>query len=558
MKSCDAMTARHFDVFRARVLAAIAIGAILTPPALARTATTTASTRAGAPATATAPATALGPGVPIAPALVHHPVSTLVPRAQQAFDEGLTLVYAFNRDEARKRFEHAAALDPKLAIAWWGVALAVGPNINFGIDAERLVTASAAIARARALASNGTPVERALIDALARRYPGRANAPTEPGYRAYRDAMRGVHEAYRGDDDVATLYAESVMDSDGWTWTDGELDAPGRSIRTALDGVLAHDPGHVGANHYYIHLMDAEGVAARGVASAERLSMLHVEPAASHLLHMSGHIYLDVGRFTDLERDNRIAVDDDRVYAATLGTKPTELDYYRHNLDFYTGGAVMLDDRIEKERAVGFLREIQSADALLVAARDGHFADVLAAPHIAATASFHERAIDSYARAIASAARGDVRRAQIETDAYDALLRSESSAVAGRFNIYYTALGKLAAARVAHASGDDDTATSLLREAIAATKSLPPEAFPVWFFPAGEWLGWIELRRGNAVAAERAFRDDLARTPHNARAIFGLMESLGHQGRAIEAGPLAYDIVAHWRGPLANLRVATP
>ena len=511
-----------------------------------------------AAARAATTATAIGPGLPVAPALVHHPVTTIITRAQQAFDEGLTLVYAFNRDEARKRFERAAALDPKLAMAWWGVALAVGPNLNRGIDADRIATARAAIARARALASEGTQVERALIDAIARRYPERAGAPTEPGYRAYRDAMRDVHEAYPGDDDIATLYAESVMDVDGWEWKNGEPDAAARTIRTVLDGVLAHDSGHVGANHYYVHLMDAEGVAARGVASAERLSMLHVEPAASHLAHMAGHIYLDVGRFADLERDNRIAVDDDRTFATTLGIEPTELDYYRHDLDFYVGGALMLDDRIEKERAVGFQREIASADVSLVADRDGRFADVLAAPKVAIGASFHERAIDLYTRVIASVALGDVRGAQVDADAYDSLVRTTPLPRPGRSNPYYTSLHDLASARLAHARGDDDTATMLLREAIATTRSFPPEAFPEWFYPAGEWLGWIELRRGNPVAAESAFRDDLARTPHNARATFGLMESLSHQGRTTEAGPLAYDIVAHWRGPLGDLRVALP
>ena len=554
MKSCDPMTARRFAILRARIVAVFAIGAMFTAPAPALSAPASGQPRA----TPIATATAIGPGTPVAPALVHHPVTTIITRAQQAFDEGLTLVYAFNRDEARKRFERAAALDPKLAMAWWGVALAVGPNLNRGIDADRLATASAAIARARSLANEGTQVERALIDAIARRYPERAGAPTEPGYRAYRDAMHDVHEAYPGDDDIATLYAESVMDVDGWEWKNGEPDAAARTIRTVLDGVLAHDPGHVGANHYYVHLMDAEGVAVRGVASAERLSMLHVEPAASHLAHMAGHIYLDVGRFADLERDNRIAVDDDRIYAASIGKKPTELDYYRHNLDFYVGGALMLDDRIEKERAVGFEREIASADASLVADRDGRFADVLAAPRVAANASVHDRSIDLYSRAIAAAAMDNVRDAQVEADAFDALVHAMSRTARRRPTIYYAALHDLAGARIAHARGDDDTAISLLRLAIETTKPLPPEAFPTWFFPAGEWLGWIELHRGNPVAAEKAFRDDLARTPHNARATFGLMESLSHQGRTTEAGPLAYDIVAHWRGPFGDLRVALP
>ena len=512
-----------------------------------------------APATAatTAPTPPASPAAFVPPALVHHSVSTTIPKAQQAFDEGLTLVYAFNRDEARSRFERAAALDPKLAIAWWGVALAVGPNINFGIDADRLASARAALVRARALEDLASPEERALIEALALRYPPDAKAATGPGYRAYRDAMRAVHATYPADDDAATLYAESVMDVDGWSWTKSVPNASGREIRRTLETVLARDSGHIGANHYYLHLVDAVGVAKLGLPSADRLSALTVEPAASHLMHMPGHIYLDVGRFADLERDNRIAVDDDRSYATTLGKNPTDLDYYRHNLNFYMGGAVMLDDRLEEDRAVGFSREIGGSDAKLAALRDGRFTDVLATPLPAASASTYTIAIARYARSIALASRGDADGAQRELDAYEAAVRSHARR-GSDFAYYFDALRDLMKARIAHARGDDDAATALLRGVLVSTDPYPPETFPVWYFPVGEWLGWMELHRGKPAAAEAAFRDDLARTPRNARAIFGLMASLSHQGRTTDAGPLAYEIVGNWRGPLGDLRVALP
>jgi hypothetical protein len=485
-------------------------------------------------------------------ALVHHAVTTKVPEAQHSFDEGLTLIYAFNRDESAKRFARAAELDPTLAMAWWGVALAEGPNLNYGMTPARIAAAGDALAKAKKLAGGASPEERRYIEALAIRYPAKpvSEAETVAAYGRYRDAMAKLHADFPDDLDAATLYAESVMDVDDFGW-DGGRPGPGRAaVVGTLEAVLARDPNHIGANHYYVHAMDNMGVADMGVASAKRLSALPIEPAASHLVHMSGHIYLDVGMFGPLERDNRIAVDDDRAFAKSLGTTANRLDYYGHNLDFYLGGALMLDDRSEVERAVGFTKEAGSLRGILALARERRWSDVLAWPAPDARA-LGNVATWHYARAIAFAARRDVRSARAE------LAPLEDFVSTGNSRATYFALQqvRLIRARIAHAEGDDSAAVANLRAVVADVAPIPPEVFAPWYYPAGEWIGSILLAKGDATGAEAAFRADLQRTPHNARALYGLMRSLSAQGRIDESRALADETAANWRGPSEDLRL---
>jgi hypothetical protein len=490
--------------------------------------------------------------VPVQTALAHHAVTTKNPAAQQAFDEGLTLIYAFNRDESAKRFQHAAELDPALAMAWWGVALAEGPNLNYGMTPARIATANDALAKAKKLADGASPEERRYIEALAVRYPAKpaAEAETDAAYARYRDAMAKLHADYPDDLDAATLYAESVMDVDDFGWDAGRPGPARAQVVAALESVLARDPNHIGANHYYVHAMDYMGVADKGVASAKRLSALPIEPAASHLVHMSGHIYLDVGMFIPLLRDNRIAVDDDRAYATSLGTTPSRLDYYGHNLDFYLGGALMLDERADVDRAIGFSKEAGSPNGILAYARQRRWSDVLAWPAPDGRSPFNG-AVRHYARGLAYAGRADARSARAELAPLQDMLAQGSP----RARYFATQLERLLRARVAHLEGDDSGAVANLRAVIADVAPLPPEVFAPWYYPAGEWLGAILLSKGDAAGAEAAFRADLVRTPHNARALYGLMRSLTAQGRLDESRAVAGEIAANWRGTFEDLRL---
>ncbi|MBV8221809.1 MAG: hypothetical protein JO293_00435, partial [Candidatus Eremiobacteraeota bacterium] len=434
-------------------------------------------------------------------ALVHHPVSTNSAVAQRDFDEGLTLVYAFNRAESEKRFRTAAAADPKLAIAWWGVALAAGPNLNYGMSGDNWKTVRDALTKANALTAEASPEERRLIAALAVRYPAGA---TDPNAAGYRDAMAGVYRDFPADDDVATLYVESAMDASPYGWTtDGKPVGDTADLVRILKAVLARTPLHPGANHYLTHLDDRTGIAADAVPSADRLAALPIEPAASHLKHMSGHIYLDVGSYVPLLSNNRVAVEDDQLYAKSIGVPPQRLDYYYHNLDFYAGGALMLDDIAQAKRAAELQLQIDDLHALLVYDRLGDWADVLNAKTPASRNTWLVQWPWHYARGIAYASQKNLPSAESELSA----LR----AIAG--DGYGMLLVKMLAARVAYLRGDVKSATATLRDVIAGVASDSPESFPEWYFPAGEWLGWMLLQTGDASGAEAAFRAELVRAP---------------------------------------------
>jgi tetratricopeptide (TPR) repeat protein len=263
---------------------------------------------------------------------------------------------------------------------------------------------------------------------------------------------------------------------------------------------------------------------------------------------MSGHNYLNVGLFVPLERDNKSAVDDDLAYSASIGKQPWQLDYYGHNLDFYAGGALMLDDKPEIERAIGLMktRRPVPSNALLSMARTHQWDEILAVP-LGVSPSPYLR----YVRGLAFVGKHDLASARIEANA----LAAQSASALGFMRYVASTLDDMLSAKVAHLDGNDTLAVTRLRGVIAGTSSLPPEAFAPWYYPAGEWLGGILLARGDLAGAEAAFRADLKRTPHNARALYGLMQTLSQAGRMDEARPLAAEIAANWRGPSSDLRL---
>jgi len=479
-------------------------------------------------------------------ALVHHQVSTTNAAAQEYFDEGLTLVYAFNRGEAEKRFREAAAADPKLAIAWWGVALAAGPNLNYGMTAENWKTVAEALKNASALSSNATPEEQRLIAAVATRYPAGAK---EPDGKKYRDAMAAVHKDFPNDDDVSTLWVESVMDVDDWGY-----DAKGKplgntaELSKTLETVMAHNIMHPGANHYFVHLHDYTSVAKEAVPEATRLISLPVEPAASHLNHMAGHIDVDVGNYEGLLNSARTAVSEDLAYAKSIDVAPSRLDYFYHNLDFYNGGALMLGDVADAEHGADLEFENNSDVALLVYARLGEWSKVLsmgtADPKMPSWRSawpYH------YARGIAFASEHNLAGAEGELVA----LRESVGKTGWK---YPDLLVEMLSARVDYLRGNVSTATRELRNVIAVTSEYPPEAFPAWYFPAGEWLGWILSRNGDRKDAESSFRLSLVRTPNDARVLYGLRKILGEvPGYEKMLKMPAADFAASWRGSSEQL-----
>ncbi|HEX9405842.1 MAG TPA: hypothetical protein VF975_00890, partial [Thermoanaerobaculia bacterium] len=264
---------------------------------------------------------------------VHFNVTTRNAEAQRYFDQGMAYLYGFNHEAAIRSFQHAGDLDPNLAMAWWGVALALGPNINLDVDPDREKQAYDAVQTA--LTKRASPKEHDLIAVLARRYSNDPNADLKKLAADYSQAMGELSKKHPDDLDLATLYAESMMDLRPWKfWSADGKAAPGtEEIVSVLESVLKRNPNHLGANHYYIHAVEASQHPERAVKSADRLRTL--APSSGHLVHMPAHIYQRVGNYSEAAKANETAAAVDRQFIAKNGSGGIyPLMYYNHNLQF--------------------------------------------------------------------------------------------------------------------------------------------------------------------------------------------------------------------------------
>src|SRR5580765_98271 len=297
----------------------------------------------------------------------HYAITTTSPDAQKYFDQGLTLSYAFNHAESIRAFRQAAALDPKCAMCYWGIAFAFGPNINAPITEEAAKEAWQAIEQARAAAAGSSEKERAFIDALARRYSVDPKAERPPLDRAYADAMRGVTTRFPDDLDAATLYAQSLMDTSPWNYwaKDGSPRQFTNDVLASLESVLARKPDHLGAIHLYIHAVEASPNPGRASQYADKLAAL--VPGAGHLVHMPAHIYLRTGRYNDASVANQDAIKADEAYFkgdAVAGNMTYQVGYYPHNIHFFVAAASMEGRQADALKAADQVRAIAHDDMM--------------------------------------------------------------------------------------------------------------------------------------------------------------------------------------------------
>ncbi len=272
----------------------------------------------------------------------HYPITTNSSLAQRYFDQGLILTYGFNHAEAARSFREAARLDPNCAMAHWGAAFVLGSNINASMDKEAIPKAYSELQKALELASHVSEKEQALIQALSKRYspePVRDRTPLEV---AYADAMREVVQRFPDDADVATLFAESLMNLNPWNyWTKDGQPQPGTpEIVSTLESALRRNPNHPGANHLYVHAVEASPHPERALPSADRLRNL--VPGIGHMVHMPSHIYIRTGRYHDASLANEKAIEVDEAYIRQYhpeGIYP--LAYYTHNYHFLWAAATM-------------------------------------------------------------------------------------------------------------------------------------------------------------------------------------------------------------------------
>src|SRR6202158_628377 len=498
---------------------------------------------------------------------LHHPVSTKNPQAQQFFDQGLRFIYCFNHDEAARSFQHAGELDPKLAMAYWGVAEAVGPNYNDPADPDRYKHAHDAVQKAVDLSVDASPSDQAYIKALSKRFPADPNSDLKKAAEEYHDAMRGVVKEFPDDVDAATLFAESGMNLHPWgLWhPDGTPEAGTEEIVSALESVMKRDPNHLGAVHYYIHAVEASPNPERALACANKLASL--APGAGHIVHMPAHVYIRTGDYDAAVKPNERAAEVDRAYIKATGAQGIyPMMYYSHNLHFIAMCASMNGNYAEAKKNAdllvanvgphvkdmppleGFMTILMAVDV-----RFHKWNEILAMPQpdpgLKITTGFWH-----FSRGMALAGTGKLSEAEAE---YKIVSEAEQNPppdmvfpmpINNKAKDIMKISEDVLGAKIAVARKDNVQAISLLTAAVAIQDTLKYGEPPDWFFPVRESLGGTLLINGDAAGAEKVFRADLDRNPRNPRSLFGLQQTLKAQDRNYDAGFVESEFRDSWKG----------
>lgn len=503
---------------------------------------------------------------------VQHKVSTSNEEAQKFFNQGLAVCYGFNHNEGERAFRKAAELDPKLAMAWWGVAYSVGPNYNLPVDEERERIAFEAIGKAQALQDSATPAERDYIAAMATRYTDAKSPDYQKLQQDYAEAMKALSQKYPDDLDAATLYAESLMNLHPWKLWDkqGDPNEGTEEIVRTLESVLQRDPNHIGANHFYIHAVEASNQPEKANDSAHRLAGL--APASGHLVHMPAHIFIRTGEHEASEKTNVAAAKADEEYLKATGAQGVyPMMYYTHNLHFiavenaFLGNyAASLAAAKKIQKHVGpHAKEMPMAEVfnpmpLLVMARFHRWGEILKqqAPDAALP---YTNAVWHYARGMAQASTGHLAAARQESAAMKVAQPGveKQGEAAGVANLSRNGriMQRLLEARISAAGGDRPTAITYLREAAAEEDNLDYQEPPDWFAPARETLGALLLQSNKPAEAEQVFREDLKHNPKNPRSIFGLAKALEAQGKKADAQAQQQAFDNAWKNADVKMRV---
>lgn len=502
---------------------------------------------------------------------LHHPIATSSPEAQKFFDQGLTLMYGFNHAEAIHSFQRAAELDPTAAMPLWGIALALGPNYNLDVDPAAEKAAYDAAQKALALAPKAPENERDYIAAVAKRYTNDPKADLKQLSRDYSAAMKALIEKYPDDLDAAVLYAESLMDLNPWKlWSADGTPADGtREILNTLESVLRRNPNHVGANHFYIHAVEASPHPELGIPSAQRLETL--VPAAGHLVHMPAHIYLRVGDYNGAVKANEVGarVDADYIQKNNVqGVYP--MMYYNHNLHFlYFASAMEGRYAAAKEAAdqvtanvVTIAPQVPMVEAFVptnyfVLLRFNKYDDILKlpapAPSLPITAvSWH------YARGVAFAQTGKISDAEMEDKALqDASGKVPPDALVGLnpAPVFLKVAAAVLDARIAEAKKDPAGAIELWKTAVAAQDALSYDEPPDWYYSVRESLGGALFRNGRHAEAEKVFREELELHPRSGRALYGLLQSLRAQKKDDDAAQVKPLFDEAWKNADTQLDI---
>jgi tetratricopeptide (TPR) repeat protein len=505
-----------------------------------------------------------------------HPIRTPSAEAQKYFDQGVTLLYGFNHEEAYRSFAKAAELDPKSPMPRWGMALALGANYNDPEpEADRLKKARAEVEAALALAAGAAENERAYVEALSVRYvadPSTSSADKAKLARDYAAAMRALAGRYPDDLDAATMYAESLMNLHPWKlWKpDGTPGEDTVEIVAVLESVLKRDPMHPGANHYYIHAVEASKEPQKALPSAARLETL--VPSAGHLVHMPAHIYMRTGSYVAAEKANAVAADVDRAYIRETGAQGMyPMMYYTHNLHFESAAACMAGRYAAAKKAGDALfadafpgvagmpmLEIFLLQPTFVALRFQKWEEIRQMPDPGPKVPML-RAVWLYARAMAAAAAGDVKRAETLREAYalarDAVPADTLASAQNKAAIFFAVASNVLDARIFAVKGDRKAAITSWVAAVAAEDAVAYDEPTAWYYPVRESLGAALLADGQTREAELVFRADLETNPRSGRSLYGLAAALEAQKKTADAAWTRAQFETAWKDADTKVRL---
>jgi tetratricopeptide (TPR) repeat protein len=498
----------------------------------------------------------------------HHKITTSSEQAQKFFDQGLTLAYAFNHAEAERSFREAARLDPNCAMCYWGISLVLGPNINMQMDKESVPPAYVALNKAKELMKNASAKEQDYITALATRYGPSAVQDRTKFNEAYADAMREVAKKYPDDLDAATLFAEAMMDIHPWDYYNKETREPQPwtpEIVSTLESVMKRNPNHPGANHFYIHAVEASNHPERGLPMAGRLSTL--VPAAGHLVHMPAHIYIRTGDYKKASETNEHAIKSDNSYLSGCHAPGAySMVYVPHNHHFLSASATLegrskvaldsanavrskVDPQMMRQEGMTVLQHFYMVPTFVMM-RFGMWDDILKSPApdkdlIYPTGIWH------YARGLALLRTGKIDDAKKELEYLITIAKNPALEKMLLMDLHKTTdLTQIEVehltGEIAAASKDFDSAITHLQKAVQIEDNLTYDEPPVWPNPMRHYLGAVLLDAKRSAEAEKVYREELTKFPRNGWSLFGLEQSLIAQNKKQEADTVKKDLDVAW------------
>lgn len=475
---------------------------------------------------------------------LHHPVETDQLAAQLYFDQGLTQLYAFNNDTAYWSFLNASKIDPHMPMAYWGMAIALVPNFQMTMAKDVKKTAQKHIQKALELSIDRSEIEREYIEALSQRFLN--DSDDDSNKLKYSQHLEKLSKKYPDDPDAAVLWAASLSDLQKENWNSKGKPLPGiQEAVDALETILKKNPNHVGANHYYIHLMDGSPFPEKALRSAERLKTLL--PSSGHLLHMPSHIYLLVGDYHQAAHCSEEALAADREYVNTYGMEGTyPQSYISHSLYFLTR-IYTLEERFgDATQAANRLRdfylphykqmpemEFYAVIPLFILIHFQKWQEILDFPKPAEEMAL-ANLLWHFSRAMAFSSLKQTSEASKEVPIVESLkkqLNEDTKFQEESTKKMIQVLEYFMEAKIAENEERPSEAIKLLQQAINVQDSVAYNESPIYFFSSRQQLGALFLKRGQAKEAEQLYREDLNKIPNNSRSLFGLKESLKAQSK---------------------------